>query len=1058
MAFDPYSIPGGAAAQIGLPPTQTEQPRAEGLTREQIMQAQAPAYEDKEPIPVYDSTNYPEYSPQIPESQVQEDGRIKHYSRGPDGNIYWLLGPPGSTREQALQIFPTMSEEDLLAHMVDPTIQQVAKEDYKLERFKLGFSEGDNITSNTFDYLTSHFPFLAEHYIQDAEGNTVLGHEFGDDFNDLTPQQRRDRMKQVKQARLQRDYADALAYREELAQRGEIDVAGLFGNLSKAIADPAAMVPVAGTAGKVKQAETMLSKVGTAAVTGGKYGAGFGGAYEVSQQLADTGAPTTGAELSDLAVDTVKGMAIAGAGGVVLGGLGGTVASIPGKIHAGRISAATKSPTKANKILEKYQERVLYEIANRKSGAEAHKAARDALGITTSDVYNLTRIGTYELHTPSTPSKAIELLGTRAIGSKYPGTYTREFIDSFVRPIDARLWDLNRGLYTASQSAEARSLHNMHKYHMETRPFTKVWRKFSTNDRRIIAQSLYNQDFKTVRNIVDSAQGKEATAAFDKMVNALKSLEKEAQDAGIKFDTISDYFPRYIKDLKGLQTYLSGMPEYKAAIDKIMTQFTNKKITENEAIKQINRLLQGNPKTTKTIGHAKRRKIVALNKEMMAFYDDPITSIDLHLRDMTSAIERRKLFGTSVKLNKDGSEDLGNTIGAYLLRSGMKPGSPELTEAKNILMARYGGGEVGSNRGLASLRAFTSGVALGNPISALLQLTDVGTVGWNKGMVNTLRGLPKASLETMKGTLGLESTKLNADTMGWMLEMAQELDTGGFASAKVRKIADNLMRYGGFKLMDRFGKNITIQASIQRAQRQLRTREGTQKFLNKWGTAYSGQDMNQLISDLKSKKITDLVKQYVFCEVTETQPISRMQMPEMYLRSPNGRIAYQFKTWSLKQIDLVRTRVLRNLFSLDPKKQMQGAKELALYITYVGGGGVTVREMQNFILGRDSRVNNPKELRDEVAWTIAGNFFLNRYDARLALEKGDETALLTNLMPPSLGITAGIALNAGRGLAGNPDGWKKVANSTGFGRMLYNIVGPGAEEYNDRLIKQRIQQ
>lgn len=980
-----------------------------------------------------------------------------------DGISYTVEGDEDTTEAQAQSFLGTLSPDQLTQYESGPDATT-------FERLHLGVAESGNITTNTEDFIASHFPVVANRFVWDEEGLRVEDAEdrYGVDFGELSPQARRDRIAEVREANIQKDHADALAESEAMAQRGETDYARISGAVLKGVADPVAFVPIAGTAAKAKQAVSVGQKIAAGSKTGAKAGAGFGAAFGASEELADTGIPTTVEEGVDFAKTTAVNAGIGTAGGAVLGGGIVGVSQVPRAAKRSSLTRTLRSPSKTAKLQDKYQHTVLVEKVKGATGANAHKVARENLGMNPEDVYQMGRMTESPIRTPTTAAQASEMLGQAKLSDSLDHGAAGIF-SKLTRPIDMRMRELSPIVYGKLMGMEAESFSKMHQYHQETIPFRNIFRKMNSSpldlagkqDKKVLAKALYNRDFDRARTIVEAKFGAKGVEDFNRMVTALEQLGAEAKAVGIKFDAIDNYFPRIIKDLDGLKKLIGSKPhlsKFGQALQAAQKKRDNTALSTSEEIKLLNRIIEDRGgRIAKSVGSAKKRRIEAVEDDMLQFYDDPITSIDLHIKDVSAAIARRKFFGKSMKESDNGLEKITDSIGDLLAKSDdLKPGSTASEEVKSILQSRFGGGEDGGSRSLSNARSLVSGITLGNPISGALQLTDIGVTAWVKGLGNTLRGLPRASLETLKGTLGLESSKINADTMGWMMEMAQELSTAGRASNAVRRGSDALMRYGGFKAFDRFGKNVTIQASLQKGMRQLRSAKGTKKFLDEWSGSYSGEDMQKLMGDMKAGRITDIVKQHIFSEVTETQPISRSQMPQKYLDAPNGRVFYQFKTWGLKQLEVARNRVLKNVFSLSPKKQAQGAKEMALMFAYIGSAGVSVKELQGWMLGRDSIVSNADELTDEAFWAVMGNMLFSRYGVQNLTERGDVKGMATNyIVPPALVIPGEIAVNGALGLMGGDEEAVKTLKSTGLGRMFHNWFGGGAEEFNDKLRTKR---
>jgi len=983
---------------------------------------------------------------------------------GSDGVVYSMDGPEGSTQEQAQQFLGTLSQEQLKDY-----VWETPPEATMFERMALGFDEAANITGNLGDFLVSHYPALATRWEPGEDGFLFAEDQYGEDFYDLTPQERRDRITEVDKAKIQKEHANAIAASEAMAARGEIDVARAVGGVGKAVADPAALLPVFGQAGKVKAAATAGQKAIAGAKSGAKVGAVFGGAYAASEDLKESGEVYLG--------DVAAGAATGAVGGAVLGGVVSPLGAVvtKGGRQKARIAKAKRSVSAADKLQDDYQDFVLMAQANEVFSADAHKFAREQLGLTTRDLFDITSVTKRPIKTVTNHVQATAELAARNVHKRLgntggmaatnPGLY-----EKFIRPIDVRIREKSPAVFGRIMKLEQNTMTGIHKYHKETVPFRKAWRKMGhriggKKDRRQLGLAMMNGDFKRARAIMQASLGQKGVDAFDRMINGLTALGTEAKGAGIKFDTIDNYFPRSPRDLKGLLDYIgSNKPEgnkiiaalNKAAKSKGVKDYTQ--LSEAERSKIINRMIEARQKSRKSIKSTKERTIDVINEEMLKFYDDPITSIDLHIRDMTAGIERRKFFGKNLSVTKEGLEQIDESVGAMLDQMGYKKGSPVRGELIGMLTNRFGPGEQGSDRALQTLRQFTAGITLGNPVSAALNLADVGITGLTKGLINTMRGIPKATVETFKGTVGIESKDLNADTAGWMMEMAQEISTGGRLNSGLRRFADGLIRYGGFKLVDRFGKNITLQASLNKARGQLKTKEGTKRFMEEWGQVYDPQELQALMLDLKNKNMSDIVKAHIFSEVAEIQPITRSQMPEKYLENPNGRMFYQFKTWGLRQLEVSRQRVVENMKSPDIRDKMTGAKQAVLLFTYVGAAGVGAKEIQNWMRGRDSKITNAEELGDEMFWAMMSNILADRYSIGKFLDEGDAKGMVTNYMtPPGLVIPGEIGIDAARGVfTDDPDRGRDFAKSAGgFGRFIDNLFLGGAEEYNEKLRKER---
>ncbi len=377
------------------------------------------------------------------------------------------------------------------------------------------------------------------------------------------------------------------------------------------------------------------------------------------------------------------------------------------------------------------------------------------------------------------------------------------------------------------------------------------------------------------------------------------------------------------------------------------------------------------------------------------------------------------------------------------------------------MTARFSGGEKYGSRTLATMRQGVGGFTLGNPYSALRQFGDIPVVAVKHGIVNTLRSIPEATLNTIRGQLGIKSkTGISADDFGLMLEMAQELDTGGVASNMIKRASNTLYKYGGFKTVDRLGKNVLMTTALRKQQRMARSFNGKKRLLEEYGNIYQPQEIQQLIKDLSEGKVTDLVKAHVFSELAGIQPISRAQMPKAYLDHPNGRIFYQFRTWGIRQLDMARDEVWRNLLSKDPARKARGARALALFGAYVGAANVGITELQRFLVGRDGKLESADQFPNEVLFATLGNFSFDRYSFEQAMATNKFDAIWQGFAPPAVEIPANAGLSIASALkAETPDErdthLKNAALNFGLFRLVNYWFFGGAEEANEKQRQQK---
>lgn len=273
------------------------------------------------------------------------------------------------------------------------------------------------------------------------------------------------------------------------------------------------------------------------------------------------------------------------------------------------------------------------------------------------------------------------------------------------------------------------------------------------------------------------------------------------------------------------------------------------------------------------------------------------------------------------------------------------------------------------------------------------------------------------------------------------------LDRAGQEFADVRKsakILDKLLGVSGFKAVDRLGKETIMNAALRKNFKTVSTPAGERAFKQKWGKFY-GDDIDTLVSHLKSGEVTDRVKEHAFNELSDVQPISSLEMPQVYLESPNGRILYSLKTFTLKQLDVARRDVVQQWKRGNKTQAIKNASALA---GYMAASGVAVQTVKDLLLGREVR---PDDLPENALWALTGVYGINRYISDKYLSEGNVTEAAVNMIAPATPIIDAVFQAPVELTQEDPNLAKYMRSIPVVGPMLYNWFGGGAEKYNERL-------
>ena len=255
---------------------------------------------------------------------------------------------------------------------------------------------------------------------------------------------------------------------------------------------------------------------------------------------------------------------------------------------------------------------------------------------------------------------------------------------------------------------------------------------------------------------------------------------------------------------------------------------------------------------------------------------------------------------------------------------------------------------------------------IANPYSAMIQFGDLGAPAHTQGIINTVTAMAR----NLKGGKKISYEKEFGQKL--MAEMASSKPQGKLNIKNIRSSGDVLdvaMSLSQFKRVDMFGKDVVMNAALNKWKNigSNKIKVGKEwkyvgkskalqaEFRSKYRNSFTESEMDKVISDFSNMKIypnsaqvTGDMKYVLFTELMDVQPITMSQMPVAYLNATAKtgntytgwtRLLYQLKTFTLKQMDIVRTRALHKIAH---GKVVEGTAELAMYGLILGGTTATM--------------------------------------------------------------------------------------------------------------------
>jgi len=180
------------------------------------------------------------------------------------------------------------------------------------------------------------------------------------------------------------------------------------------------------------------------------------------------------------------------------------------------------------------------------------------------------------------------------------------------------------------------------------------------------------------------------------------------------------------------------------------------------------------------------------------------------------------------------------------------------------------------------------------------------------------------------------------------------------------------------------------------------------------------------LKDLSTGRVTPDVKYMLWHELTRIQPVSLSEMPVSYLRHPNARLFYMLKTFTLKQLDLVRREAYQKIRSGDT---VGGLSSLARWTGTLGLSNATVEQSKAWVRGEDV------EFTDMFIAQMYRNYGLSQY-VMDQIGRGQPIVAMTTLAMPPVGIGDDIVQD----LMHFGERFNSLKHVPPFGKGLYYLL------------------
>jgi uncharacterized protein (UPF0335 family) len=555
----------------------------------------------------------------------------------------------------------------------------------------------------------------------------------------------------------------------------------------------------------------------------------------------------------------------------------------------------------------------------------------------------------------------------------------KEQLEQWLTPVSSVLADISPGLRVALRRQAYRenvsTAHDSESVH----PFLEGAKKMKAGDYADLDLALKNGDSVKIESIVKSYALEKEYAAVRK---TLDDIHARAESVGFDVGYLKDYWPRIIKDKSGFLEAI-GKDAIWPEIQAVLNDEEVKKgapLSQDEKVAVINTYLRGYRSGTIALAHTpnmKQREIEIITARLNKYYRDSSDAVLRYLSDVNHAIEARRFFGKHALGGRDlFIDNLDVSIGQYVSDL-IQKGDVEAKDERRLtrILDSYFNQE--SMHGfLAGYKDFTTISTLGNLVSAVTQLQDLGT---------SVYRAPAQTLEAFGRAL-VGGSKIKMNDLGLEIVAEEFRD-----SRKSALMVSKFLRAAGLSKLDQITAETFINSVIRKYQKQAVN--PNEEFLGRIRDSM-GSETGATIEDLKSGELTERVKFLAFSEILGVQPKAMTELPETYLKGGNARIFYALKTFQLRQLDMFRQEIFKKMAQPGIRSKVIAMRRLSTMATVLLLAGIGTDELKDFMLGRKTTFS------DRLADNILKLFGFSKWTIYKARQEGIGSAALKTILPP----------------------------------------------------------
>ncbi len=478
-----------------------------------------------------------------------------------------------------------------------------------------------------------------------------------------------------------------------------------------------------------------------------------------------------------------------------------------------------------------------------------------------------------------------------------------------------------------------------------------------------------------------------------------------------------EYFPRYIKNYKGLRQAID--PRNLGAFETLVDEENDRRkkagtdlMNEDERAALLTQFLRGGLRT-QPIGvsipqNAQQRLIDVIPQELTQYYDHPAAALIKYIDNMTDTIETLKVYG-QYKMDESGNGVLTGEFGIQALRlyeSGkissyeLNERLPELIKAK---LAHRGKAEGVEWLPFKQARSLAYMMTIGKFSTAYANLLDLEIALYEGGPTTTLRAL-------------ITNNEIDLKKMGILAGADQ--NEFNFDAGKLSELLMHNLTITGFSATDAFGKRAAAQTYLLQAQKRAKQPINSKEYkrlekdIELFFPLKSEADRQNLIRDLRLEAKESMpVFNYIFSKMSEIQVLSEANRPPWQIKYPMLNFMWQLNNFAIQRLNKNRKAYIDDIISGDPKRMSKGTYNMTRMALALLAIGVPWELLMSFMKGQ------PFYLSLSVLNTLARLGYGNIYAQKKLILEGP-AAYLTTLLSPALLVVGEASTDAYKVMTG----------------------------------------